>query len=123
MTRIRNVSDFVKKIKKEWEDNPIVERLEDAPISEEGLTTEEHIKELQEILVQTCIDYINKHGLKDIYAVRFNADSLSESAEFGSWQACTDSYIKVEGIRVERHRRKNGEIFEMPYTYDIGEYM
>ena len=108
-------------INKEWRENPIIERLEDSPIP--GITQIEHIKELQEILVQTCLDFINKHGLADIYSVSFNADELAYSAQHGSWQPATDSYIKVEGVRYQNLRRKNGEIFQMPYRYDIGEYM
>lgn len=119
--RIRKRSEILERVKKQWEENPIVERLEDSPIP--GLTKIEHIKELQEILVQTCIDYINKNGLTDIYSVSFSADDLSTSAEYGSWQPCTDSHIKVKGLREERRRRKDGTIFAMPYTYDIGEYM
>ena len=88
-----------------------------------GITQKEHIKELQEILVQTCLDYINKHRLTDIYSVSFNADEFAYSAEHGSWQPATDSYIKIEGIRFQNHRRKNGEIFQIPCTYVIGEYM
>ena len=119
--RIRKRSEILERVKKQWEENPIVEKLEDTPIP--GITNIDHIKELQEILVQTCIDYINKNKLTDIYSVHFSADDLNTSAEYGSWQPCTDSYIKVKGLRAERRRRKNGEIFEMPYTYDIGEYM
>lgn len=123
--RLRKVSPkfqkMMEELKKKWEENPIVERLEDTPIP--GITKMEHIKELQEILVQTCIDYINKNGLTDIWGVYFSADSLDFSAKEGEWTPSTDSYIKVEGIRAERHLRKNGEIFEMPYRYEIGEYM
>lgn len=43
--------------------------------------------------------------------------------KYGKWQPATDSYIKIEGIRFQNHRRKNGEIFQMPYRYIIGEYM
>lgn len=106
---------------KKWKENPIVERLEDSPIP--GITQIEHIKELQKILVQTCIDFINKHGLTDIYSVSFNADELAYSAKQGTWHPATDSYIKVEGIRYQNHRRKNGEIVQIPYSYDIGEYI
>ena len=103
----------------EYKENPIVEQLENLPVP--NLTKTEHIKELQELLVQTCIDYINKNGLTDIYDVSFRADALNESAEYGSWQSCTDSYINVEGITVERYKRKNGEIMEMRARYKIGE--
>lgn len=119
--RVRRAPEIMKELKRKWEENPIVERLEDSPIP--GITKIEHIKELQEILVQTCIDYINKNGLTDIYSVSFSADDLSSSAEYGSWQPCTDSYIKVKGLREERRLRKDGTVFAMPYTYDIGEYM
>jgi hypothetical protein len=106
---------FIEEAKK----NPIVEQLENDPIP--GLTTHDDIRELQDRLVQTCIDFINEKGLTDIYDVSFNADSLAESAEYGSWQPCTDSYIKVEGLGHENHRRQDGSIFRMPYRYEIGE--
>ena len=108
---------FIEEAKK----NPIVEQLENEPIPE--LTTHDDIRELQDRLVQTCIDFINEKGLTDIYGVSFNADSLAESAKYGSWQPCTDSYIKVEGVKKERYLRKNGDVFETPYRYTIGEHM
>lgn len=101
--------------------NPIVEKVEDEPAP--TLTKEEHIRELQRILVQTCLDYINKEGLTDIYSVHFDADELAYSAQYGKWQPATDSYIRVDGIQIEKHRRKNGEIAEIYNTYVIGEYM
>ena len=39
---------------------------------ENPVTKKENICELQEILVQTCIDYINKHNLTDIYSAEAN---------------------------------------------------
>jgi hypothetical protein len=121
MAHERKKSKIIEELHKRWEENPIVEELPEEPVPD--ITKEEHIKELQELLVQTCIDYINKNGLTDIYAVRFSADSLNESAEYGSWQSCTDSYIKIEGLKMLRLKRKDGDIFEMPERYDIGEYM
>lgn len=120
MTRIRQrkSSPIIDEMVKRWEENPIVEKLEDTPIP--GITKKEHIKELQEILVQRIIDYIKENNLTDIDAVYFSADGLQESVEYGSWTPGTDSSCKVNGIRFERHRRKNGEIFEMPYHYEIG---
>ena len=112
-------SPFISELVKKWEENPIVEQLENDPIP--GLTTHDDIRELQDRLVQTCIDFINEKGLTDIYGVSFNADSLAESAGYGSWQPCTDSYIKVEGLGHENHRRLDGSIFRMPYRYEIGE--
>ena len=84
---------------------------------------QEHVKELQEILVQTCLDYINQHGLTDIYSVSFNADELAYSAKHGKWHPATDSYIRVEGTRIENLLLKNGETIQIPYTYVIGESM
>lgn len=119
--RKRQASKILEELHKKWEENPIVEELPDD--DRLNLTKEEHIKELQERLVQTCIDYINEKGLVDIYSVSFNADSLAESAKYGSWQPCTDSHIKVKGLCNKNYKRKNGNIFKMPYWYEIGEYM
>ena len=55
-------------------------------------------KELQERLVQTCLDFIKEKGDKFIYRVAFSADSLQESAKEGHWMSCTDSSITLEGI-------------------------
>ncbi len=99
--------------------NPIVEKVEDVPSIH--LTKKKHIAELQRILVQTCHDFINKNELKDISSVHFRADELDYSAQNGECQSATDSHIRVEGIRIEKHRRKNGEIAEIYNTYVIGE--
>ena len=61
-------------------------------------TTQKNISELQEILVQTCIDYIKKNDLTDIYSVSFSVDSLQESVEYNEWTPSSDSYISVCGI-------------------------
>lgn len=117
----RKTSPVLKKFADETKKNPIVEQLPNDPVPE--ITTTDHIKELQELLVQTCIDYINKNGLTDLYSVYFNADSLNESAKWGSWQPCTDSYIKVEGLGSENYKRKDETVLKMPYRYKIGEWM
>jgi len=117
----RKISQVLKKFADKMKANPIVEQLPNDPIP--GITTTDHIKELQELLVQTCIDYINKNGLTDLYSVYFNADFLNESARWGSWQSCTDSYIKVEGLESENYKRKDGTVIKMPYRYTIGERM
>jgi hypothetical protein len=64
---------------------------------ENPVTTNDNIKELQEILVQVCINFINSNKLTDIDEVHFNADGLQCSASFGEWTPSTDSYIKVIG--------------------------
>ena len=122
MNNNRKRSIAVEKILKKLNENPIVEHIDDDPIPT-PITTKEHISELQDILVQTCIDYINKNGLTDIWAVHFNVDSLQDSAQEGHWCSASDSYIRVEGVRNSRYIRKNGEEFKLPFTYTIGERM
>lgn len=121
MAHERKKSPFLEEISRKWKENPIVEELPEEPVP--GITKKKHIKELQELLVQACIDYINKNGLTDLHSVHFSADFLNESAKYGSWQPCTDSFIRAEGVKVRKFKRKNGEIFEMSERYDIGEYM
>lgn len=61
------------------------------------VTTKDQLSELQDILVQVCINYININGLTDIDEITFTADSLQHSARFGKWVPATDSYIKAVG--------------------------
>lgn len=63
------------------------------------MTNQKQIRELHELLVQTCIDFINKHGLSDIYCVQFQASDLGSSAKAGKWTAETDSSLTVEGVK------------------------
>ena len=60
-------------------------------------TTKQDIKELQEKLVQTCIDFINEKELNDIDEVSFSADCLQSSAKYKEWTPFTDSFITVNG--------------------------
>lgn len=60
--------------------------------------TEEQTRQLHYILVQTCIDFINEEGLKDVDAVSFSADALQESAKYNEWTSATDSFLSLEGI-------------------------
>lgn len=62
------------------------------------VTTNEHLSELQDILVQVCINYINKNKLTDIDEISFSADSLQHSARFGEWVPATDSFIQAVGL-------------------------
>ena len=82
-------------------------------------TTENDLKELLEILVQTTIDFINERGLKDIDAIGFSADSLQESAKWGEWVSATDASVHATGLGKEKGR--NGE--EYTVVKRIGEYM
>lgn len=110
-----------------WEVDPStvhIIRHDDLPKYENPITTTNDIKELQQRLVQTCIDFIKEKNLTDIDAVRFNVDGLTRNAiEFGEWVAAMDSYIGVEGLQEDTYIGKSGK----PYTFRvrkfIGEYM
>lgn len=60
-------------------------------------------KELQERLVQCCIDYINENCDKDIEEVEFRADCLQESAKRGLWYPATDSHIELDGYVLDEN--------------------
>ena len=78
--------------------------------------TEDNIRELQNILVQTCIDYINEHHLSDLEEVHFNADSLQCSADYKEWTPATDSAISCYGLRLE------GYTDSIQTRYEIGSW-
>lgn len=99
-------------------------RHDDLPKYDNPVTTTDDIKELQQRLVQTCVDFIKEKNLTDIDAVRFNVDGLTGNAiEFGEWVPAMDSYIGVEGLQEDTYTGKSGK----PYTFRvrkfIGEYM
>ena len=54
-------------------------------------------------MVQLCIDYMTEHGLNDIQEVRFSADMLQYSKEYGSWTSATDSFIDVYGFQKDEN--------------------
>lgn len=109
---------LVNKIKKKEQENPIINQFEERP---EIVTKHENTKELQEILVQTCIDYINKHNLTDIDSVRLYVDGLIESAKEGKWLSSSDSYFGLFGIGHICLERKDGVVDKVPITYPIDE--
>ena len=74
------------------------------------VTTEDQLSELQDILVQVCINYININGLTDIDEIIFNADSLQHSARFGKWVPATDSYIRAVGYEKINDGKNNYSI-------------
>ena len=75
---------------------------------------------LQERLVQTCIDFINEHKddeqAKRIQIVEFQVTNLQESAKYGDWRPCTDSYCALHGV----YNSSAGE-FDVNEGYLIGE--
>lgn len=68
--------------------------------------THEQTRQLQDILVQTCIDFINEQGLKDVDAVYFSADALQSSAKYNKWVPDTDSSLTLEGM--EKSKKDGG---------------
>lgn len=73
--------------------------IDEIPQHENPKTTQKDIEELQEILVNDVIDFINEKGLQEIDAVRFSVDGLKISAEYGEWTPSSDSSITVEGLK------------------------
>ena len=71
-------------------------------------------KELQEKMVQLCIDFITEYELDDIQEVRFSADMLQESKKCRKWTAATDSFIDVYGFQTDEDGLETRRI--------IGEY-
>ena len=110
-----------------WEVDPSsvhIIRHDDLPEYINPVTTTNDIKELQERLVQTCIDFIKEKNLTDIDMVRFNVDGLTGNAiEFGEWVSYMDSYIGVEGLQEDTYVGKSGDDYTFRVRKFIGEYM
>jgi hypothetical protein len=68
------------------------------PLADNPKTTSKDALELQQLLVQTVINFINERELNDINEIDFNADSLLISAKHGYWTPATDSYLGIMGI-------------------------
>lgn len=77
---------------------------------------DELARELQERLVQCCIEFILEKGDMDISEVRFSADSLQESADNGEWTCSTDSSISLYGYVWNDETKSNDRA-------KIGEYI
>lgn len=74
-------------------------------------TSQENIVELHHILVQTCLDYMNKYELTDIDEIQFYANGLSEdSYKEKSWMPSTDSHLEIIGIQ-DNERKTIGESY------------
>ena len=110
-----------------WEVDPATVRIirhDNLPEYENPVTTTEDIKELQQRLVQTCIDFVRTRNLTDIDAVRFNVDGLGDSIDFCEWTPSMDSYIGVEGLQEETYIGKSGKSYKSHRVRKfIGEYM
>lgn len=55
----------------------------------------EHAKKLQEILVQTCIDFCKENNITDTEEVDFHVDCLQVSILHGEWGVESDSSIAL----------------------------
>ena len=110
-----------------WEVDPATVRIikhDDLPKYENPITTTDDIKELQQRLVQTCIDFVRTRNLTDIDMVRFSVDGLEDSIDFCEWTPGMDSYIGVEGLQEETRVDKDGKPYKSRRVRKfIGEYM
>lgn len=99
--------EFVKRIRTHWPDWEC-EKYKNPK------TTIANVKELQERMVQLCIDFLTEYELDDIQEVKFSADMLQESKKYGEWTSATDSFIDVYGFQANEHGLEERRI--------IGEY-
>jgi hypothetical protein len=83
------------------------------PKHENPKTSEKDIKDLQEILVQDVIDFLNARGLQEVDTVSFHIDGLGDSLKHEQWTPSSDSSIRFEGLTDDDIRSR---------TF-IGEYM
>lgn len=58
-------------------------------------------QQLQERLIQCCIDYVKETGNKEIDEVIFNVSELQESVQKDTWIASSDSYCEINGWHKE----------------------
>ena len=88
-----------------WEVDPSTVRfIGDLDLDEykDPKTTKSDIKDLHELLVQTCVNFIKERNLTDIYEVNFGVDGLENDAiEFGEWTPGMDSSLSVIGLQKE----------------------
>lgn len=62
-------------------------------------TKQSDIRDLHNLLVQTCINFIKERELFDINEVSFGVDGLEEGVEYGEWTPGVDSSISVVGLQ------------------------
>lgn len=88
-------------------------------------TTKSDIRDLQKLLVQTCINFIKERELFDVNEVNFSVDGLEEGFEYGEWTPGIDSSISVVGLQSDgtTWTDRKGEKHEFRVRRLIGEYM
>lgn len=78
----------------------------DIPPHENPKTTPNDISQLQDILVQDVIDFLNARGLQEVDTVSFHIDGLGNSLKEGRWTPSSDSSIRFEGKTDEELSRR-----------------
>ena len=74
-------------------------KISEIPKHQNPKTKSEDISQLQQILVQDVIDFLNDRGLDEVDAIAFSVDGLRASLPYGEWTPSTDSSIRFEGIK------------------------
>lgn len=88
---------------------------EDYPEYKNPISTPSDANELQNRIVQLCIDFIQERNLTDIDEVCFGVDGLKDSVQYGEWCSGTDSSISLLGLQQD-------ENMKFPTRHLIAEY-
>jgi hypothetical protein len=81
--------------------NNVIEKYENPQ------TTDKLAYELHNKLVQTIIDFMNEHDIKDIDEISFGADSLQISKAYHKWTPATDSSLTLYGYQGGKKKEIN----------------
>lgn len=72
--------DYTQQWKEEnKEERQLFKELDKVPIPD--ITQKEHVRELSELLRETCLDYIRRNGLTDISEVDMNINGINDNRE------------------------------------------
>lgn len=83
----------------------------DLPQYKNPVTKTQDIKDLQELLVQTVIDFIKERNLTDINEIGFTVDGLEHNAiEHGEWVPEMDSWLDVIGLQYDEGYKTRASI-------------
>jgi hypothetical protein len=87
-------------------------------------TTKKDINDLHNLLVQTCIDFINERELFDIDEVNFTLDGLQDDVKYGEWTPGMDSSVSIIGLQEEgTWTDRKGNVHPMIVRRLIGDSM
>ena len=59
--------------------------------------TEEHVRKLHKMLVDTAINFCADYDFDEVSEISFGADGLSDSIKYGGWTPSTDSSLRICG--------------------------